>query len=210
MEIALPADGSLRGHDPRLRSTVAIVAALNLAYFGVESTVAAIVGSVALFADSVDFLEDATVNALVLMALGWSAARRRAVGIVLAGLLLVPGLAALWTAIAKLGTPVAPEPVSLTLAGVGALAVNLACAMLLARVRASGGSLTKAAYLSARNDVVANIAIIAAGLATAASGSFLPDLVVGIAIAIMNAGAAREVMEAAMNESDDIEERIEA
>lgn len=36
-----------------------IVALLNLAYFFVEFTVALIIGSVSLFADSVDFLEGA-------------------------------------------------------------------------------------------------------------------------------------------------------
>ena len=39
-----------------------IVALLNLAYFFVEFTVALIIGSVSLFADSVDFLEDALIK----------------------------------------------------------------------------------------------------------------------------------------------------
>jgi Co/Zn/Cd efflux system component len=46
------------------------VAALNLAYFGVEFAVALKIGSVSLFADSVDFLEDAAVNFLITVALG--------------------------------------------------------------------------------------------------------------------------------------------
>jgi Co/Zn/Cd efflux system component len=189
--------------DARLRRTVAAVAVLNLAYFGVEATVASLIHSVALFADSVDFLEDATVNILVLVALGWSAARRRLVGLLLACILLLPGFAALWTAWEKLGTPVAPDAFTLTLAGLGALAVNFTCALLLARVRLAGGSLTRAAYLSARNDVLANVGIIAAGFATAWTHSHLPDLVVGLAIAAVNAGAAYEVYEAAMGETDE-------
>jgi Co/Zn/Cd efflux system component len=56
-----------------LRQAVCFVAIANLAYFGVEFAVALHIGSVALFADSIDFLEDASVNALILMALGWSA-----------------------------------------------------------------------------------------------------------------------------------------
>jgi hypothetical protein len=35
---------------------------LNLGYFGVEFVMARVIGSVSLFADSIDFLEDATVN----------------------------------------------------------------------------------------------------------------------------------------------------
>jgi Co/Zn/Cd efflux system component len=183
-----------------LRRAVRLVALLNLGYFGVEFAVAAAIGSVALFADSVDFLEDASVNLLILVALGWSARRRASVGMLLAGILLVPGLATLWTAWAKFGAPLPPEPVTLTLAGAGALAVNLACALLLARHRHGGGSLTRAAFLSARNDAAANVAIIAAGLATAATLSPWPDLVVGLGIALMNADAAREVWEAARRE----------
>lgn len=38
---------------------------LNLGYFGVEFAVALRVDSVSLFADSVDFLEDASVNLLI-------------------------------------------------------------------------------------------------------------------------------------------------
>lgn len=41
-----------------------LVAILNLAYFGVEFTLARTIGSVSLFADSIDFLEDASVNFL--------------------------------------------------------------------------------------------------------------------------------------------------
>ena len=52
-------------------NTVLWVAVLNLGYFGVEFTVALAIGSVSLFADSVDFLEDASVNLLILAALGW-------------------------------------------------------------------------------------------------------------------------------------------
>jgi len=53
-----------------LRTAVAIVAALNLAYFGVEFSVAFRIGSVSLFADSIDFLEDTSINLLILIALG--------------------------------------------------------------------------------------------------------------------------------------------
>lgn len=192
--------------DDALRRTIAIVALLNLGYFGVEFAVAIAIGSVALFADSIDFLEDASVNLLILVALGWSASKRRLAGIALAGLLLVPGIAAIWTVADKVLSADAsvPDPTLLTLAGTGALLVNATAAYLLARVRHHGGSLTLAAFLSARNDVLANIGIIAAGFATAATNSIWPDVVVGLAIAMLNIGAAREVYEAAVEgESDD-------
>lgn len=184
-----------------LRRAAMIVAVLNLGYFGVEFAVALAIGSVSLFADSVDFLEDTAINLLIVLALGWSAPARARVGMALAAIILVPGLATLWTAWQKFMVPVAPEPLALSLTGLGALAVNLGCALLLARVRHHGGSLGKAAFLSARNDALANVAIVAAGLVTAFLWrSAWPDLIVGLAIAEINADAAHEVWEAAREE----------
>ena len=183
------------------RRAVAWVAGLNLGYFGIEFAVALAISSVALFADSVDFLEDTAINLLILMAIGWSAAARAWVGMVLAVLLLVPGVATLWTAWEKFADPATPAPLPLTVAALGALAVNLICAMVLARYRAHSGSLSKAAFLSARNDAFANLGIIGAGLVTAlAWHSPWPDLAVGLAIALVNLDAAKEVWEAACDE----------
>ena len=187
--------------DYSLRGIVRLVALLNLGYFGIEFVVATGIGSVSLFADSIDFLEDASVNFLIAVALGWTSQNRARLGMLLAGVLLVPGLATLWMAWEKFNVPVAPGPVPLSLAGLGALAVNMFCAFLLARYRNHRGSLTRAAFLSARNDALANIAIIAAGLVTAFLWrSAWPDLLVGLAIAGINSDAAREVWKAAREE----------
>ena len=184
------------------RNAVRAVTLLNLAYFGVEFGVALQIGSVSLFADSIDFLEDASINALILLALAWSAPRRAVISKVLAGIILIPGLATVWMAWQKFGTPMPPAPLPLSLTGAGALLVNFVCALILVRVRHHGGSLGLAAFLSARNDVLANVAIIVAGLVTGYTLSVWPDLLVGLGIAILNAGAAVEVYTAAGKESD--------
>lgn len=190
-------------HDATLRRAVLIVAVANLAYFAVEFAVARLIGSVSLFADSVDFLEDASVNILIAVALGWPAKLRARLGMFMALLLLLPAAAFLWTAWQKFHGFVPPEARSLSLTGLGALIVNVACAFLLARYRHHKGSLTRAAFLSARNDAAANIAIILAGAVTLIWPSAWPDLVVGFGIAVMNADAAREIWEAAREEHRD-------
>ena len=48
-------------------------------------------------------------------------------------------------------------------------------------------------------------AVIAAGLITAVTFSFWPDLIVGIGIAIMNADAAKEIWKAAKEEKAQLE-----
>ena len=187
---------------PALRRAVLLVALLNLLYFFVEFGAAISIGSVSLFADSIDFLEDTSVNLLILIALGWSLRARSRVGMALALILLVPGLAALWTIWQKIASPLPPDPIALSVVGTGALIVNVTCALILARFRRHSGSLTKAAFLSARNDAYANIAIIAAGFITAYTHSIWPDIIVGLGVAAMNATAAMEVWEAARAEGD--------
>jgi Co/Zn/Cd efflux system component len=187
--------------DAGLRRAVRFAALLNAVYFAVEFAVALAIGSVSLFADSIDFLEDTSINFLVLAALGWPAEQRARVGVALAAILLLPGLATLWMAWRKSAAPLPPSPLPLSIAGLGALAVNLSCAFMLARYRARGGSLTRAAFLSTRNDSLANVAIIAAGAVTAWWWpSSWPDLTVGLGIAALNADAAREVWTAAREE----------
>jgi Co/Zn/Cd efflux system component len=186
-----------------LRTAVLVVALLNLGYFGIEFAVALNIRSVSLFADSVDFLEDTSVNLLIFFALAWSDKTRARIGMAMAAILLVPALAFLWSLWGKLADPVPPEPFALSVTGLGALVINTGCAVLLARFRSHGGSLTKAAFLSARNDAIANIAIIAAGLLTAYLWrSVWPDMIVGLGIAAMNLDAAREVWEAAHEEHE--------
>jgi Co/Zn/Cd efflux system component len=189
-----------------LRRAVLTVALLNLGYFGIEFAVALAIGSVSLLADSVDFLEDTSVNLLIFFALAWSVTARARVGMAMAGILLIPALAFLWALWGKLANPVPPEPFILSLTGGGALIVNLVCAFILARFREHSGSLTRAAFLSARNDAFANVAIIGAGLVTAYLWrSIWPDVIVGLGIAILNLDAAREVWEAATEEHRELE-----
>lgn len=95
------------------------------------------------------------------------------------------------------------EPLALGLTRLGALVVNLSCAFVLAAYRDASGSLTKAAFLSARNDTIASVAIIAAGAVTLLiRRSPWPDLIVGFGIDWMNMDAAKEVLEPARKEHE--------
>ncbi len=194
---AEPGSRSLRA---RLRRTVLLVAGLNLACFSVEVTVAVAIGSVSLFADSVDFLEDTAINLLIAVALAWSPHRQALAGKAMALVILAPALAAAGQALAELGDPVPPDPAALVLTAGGAAAVNLLCSAVLARFRHHGSSMARAAFLSARNDVLVNLAVVAMGVLTAWTGSGRPDLVLGLVVVVLNAGAAKEVWETAEEE----------
>jgi Co/Zn/Cd efflux system component len=184
-----------------VRRIVIGVALLNLGYFAVEFSVARHIGSVSLFADSIDFLEDTALSWLLVLALGWKPRLRARLGVLLASLLLIPGVATLWTAWWKFMLPIAPAPLPLSLTALGALAVNLSCAVLLGRVSQVAGSLSRAAFLSARNDVWANLAILAAAAMTLAWHSAWPDLLVGLGILLLSLGAAGDVYRRARSET---------
>jgi len=183
-----------------LRRAALVVAALNLAYFFVEFAVAAAIGSASLMADSVDFLEDTAINVLIALAVALPLARRAMAGRAMAALILVPAIAAGWQVVLKAVDPVAPDVLALVVTAGGAVVVNLASALVLARHRRTGGSMGRAAFLSARNDVLVNLAIIAMGVVTWLTRSGWPDVVLGVAIVAIALHAAWEVWEAAGEE----------
>lgn len=185
---------------PRVRRAVLTVALLNCGYFFVEFFVALGSGSVSLLADSVDFLEDTSINLLIFVALGWALAKRAVMGKVMAVVILAPAAFAAWEAAQRFAEPVAPDVLPVVLASLGAIVINGTSALVIARVRNHGGSLGRAAFLSARNDVLVNVAIIVMALITAWTGSGGPDLVLGCLIILLALHAAYEVWEVSEEE----------
>ncbi|WP_062308224.1 cation transporter [Demequina subtropica] len=183
-----------------LRRAVLAVALINLAYAVVEFTVSQFIGSVALVADSIDFLEDGILNMLIFFAAAWPLRRRARVGHALAVVILVPAAVTLVTAVVKILDPSRPETIPLSVTAFGALLANLAAAAILSRHRHHGGSLARAAWLSARNDALANVAILATAAIALAWVSGWPDIIVGVGIAAINADAGLKVWRAATKE----------
>jgi Co/Zn/Cd efflux system component len=182
--------------DAQFAKSVLFVAFANLTYFFVEFIAANNIHSSSLFADSIDFLEDASINILIFLALGWSIKSKARLGKCLAMILVIPALAFLYTIWQKFNMPSVPDPSILSLTGFGALLVNLTCTFILMRFRNYQGSLTRTAFLSARNDALANIGIIIAGLIGYIWVSMWPDLIVGFLIMAINLDAAKEIWEA--------------
>lgn len=191
--------------DARARKIVLVVALLNLAGCLAEVIVASIIGSASLFADAADFLEDFLINLLVVTALGWSVASRRKASYGLAGLILIPAGAAFGTAIWKMISGAVPDAVSLSWTAVAAMVINLVATLMLLGLRSHGSALVRGAWLAARNDVLANILILAAGIATLFWFSAWPDIVVGLIIGAINLSAAKEVFEQARAEDPELE-----
>ena len=186
-----------------LKPVVARVAILNLSYFVIEFSFAQRFNSVALLSDSLDFLEDASVNILIFLAFSLAVIWRKRLSYIFALLLLLPGISFLYNAFHQIAHPVAPTGEGMSIVGLGALVVNLYCAIILNKFKDIKGGLAKAAYFSARNDAVSNILIIIAGFVTLFWISAIPDLIVGAVIFLMNADSARDILQAARAEHRD-------
>tara|TARA_X000000368_G_scaffold392564_1_gene357444 strand:- start:139 stop:744 length:606 start_codon:yes stop_codon:yes gene_type:complete len=183
-----------------VRRTLIIVALLNLTYFFIELFAAIKINSVSLFADSIDFLEDTFVNLLILFSFLISSTLRPKLSKILVIVILLPGLTALWAALEQIVRPLPPEAFKLTLVGFGALLTNITCTIILMKFRKKNKSLIKAAFLSARNDVLANLIIIATGIIIMIYPSIWPDLIAGLIIFLINFDAAYKVYQIANSE----------
>lgn len=183
-----------------LKPIVLRVAILNLSYFAIEFYFAQQYNSVALFSDSLDFLEDASVNLLIFLAFSLALVWRTRLSYLFALLLLLPAVGFFWNAIVKIFEPTAPEGVGMSVVGLGALVVNFYCAIILKKFQEIKGGLAKAAYFSARNDAISNFLIIIAGAVTLVWVSSIPDLIVGAVIFLINADSARDILHAARAE----------
>jgi len=186
-----------------LKSIVARVAILNLSYFAIEFYFAQRFNSVALFSDSLDFLEDASVNILIFLSFSLAVIWRARLSYIFAFLLLLPGCSFLYNALQQISNPITPSGEGMSIVGLGALCVNIYCAIILNKFKEITGGLAKAAYFSARNDAIANVLIIIAGIVTLFWLSAIPDLIVGSMIFLMNADSARAILKAANREHKD-------
>ena len=186
-----------------LKSIVARVAILNLSYFAIEFYFAQRFNSVALFSDSLDFLEDASVNILIFLSFSLAVIWRARLSYIFAFLLLLPGCSFLYNALQQISNPITPNGDGMSIVGLGALGVNIYCAIILNKFKEIKGGLAKAAYFSARNDAIANVLIIIAGIVTLFWLSPIPDLFVGSMIFLMNADSARAILKATNREHRD-------
>jgi len=182
------------------KKAVFFVAILNLLYFFVEFIVALNIRSVSLLADSIDFIEDASINFLIFFAVSLTTIKKARISILLSIIMLLPGITALWAIWQQIIHQEPPAPVELSTVAFGALIINCLCTLILMKFRNYSGSLTKAAFLSARNDALANIAIIFTGIITILYPSIWPDILVGLFIAYIRAESALVIYKNATKE----------
>lgn len=166
------------------RETLWIVLVINAVMFVVEASYGLIARSTSLSADSLDMLGDVLVYGISIFAIGRSIRWNSSVSFIKGGLMTVLGVGVVAQAVYRYLTP--GMPIAETMGWVAGLALvaNLTCAMLLLRHRNDDLNM-RSTWLCSRNDVVSNVGVLVAAWAVAVTQSKAPDLIVGIAIAVL-------------------------
>ena len=175
-----------------------IVLWINAAMFALEFGAGLVAHSTALLADSVDMLGDAVVYGFSLYVIGRSA-RWQARGALLKGTIMAAFAAGIAVEIAvKLTRGVTPDGDVMSLVGTVALLANAVALICLWRHRSDDLNM-RSAWLCSRNDVIANVGVLAAAGAVRFTGSAWPDVLVGVAIAGLFGSSALAIIRQALS-----------
>jgi len=177
----------------RQRGVLVTVLAINVVAFFVEATAGVLASSTALLADSLDMLGDSLVYGFSLYVVArddlWKAYSASIKGWIMMGF----GVFALAQAGYKLAFPVVPEFQLIGVVGALALAANSVCLALLWRHRTDDINM-HSVWLCSRNDIIANVSVLCAGVGVWAFASQWPDVVVGVGIAVLFVRSAVSVL----------------
>ena len=184
---------------PRYRRVLWLALIINVLMFAIELAGGLHAGSVSLLADAVDFLGDAAnygISLLVLgMALHWRARAALVKGLSMGAFGIFVLASAAWSATE--GT--VPEAATMGAIGALALLANVAVAAMLYAWR-EGDANMRSVWLCSRNDAIGNVAVMAAALGVAGTGTGWPDLAVAALMGLLALTAARSVIQQARAE----------
>ena len=168
-------------HGPK-RKILWIVLVLNLIMFFVEGIAGWMAQSNALMADALDMLGDAAIYGFSLFVIQLAPIWRTRSGIIKASIMSLFAFGILGSALYRVSHQVVPVASAMGIVGSLALVINLFCAYLLLRFKDDDINM-RSAWLCSRNDVLANLGVLAAAGGVAWTNSHWPDLVVGVIIA---------------------------
>jgi len=193
--------GGKSAETERQKRTLLIVFALNLLLFITLGIAGLVADSSALIANAVDNLSDTIVYAISWLAVGGSAQLKRGAAR-LSGVMLV--IFAIGVLLDALRRPFfAPEPVGMTMMAMATFAavVNLICLWLLKPLKTDDVNL-RAAQTFSVNDFFSNGGILIAGALVMWTGSWIPDVVVGLVVAAVAVFGSVEILRDSKRESE--------
>lgn len=175
------------------------VLAINAVMFVIEGYAGMVAHSTSLLADALDMLGDALVYGFSLFVLNRPAHWQARAALAKGAFMLLFGLGVLGEAAYKTLFPIVPTAETMGMIGALALGANLVCFFLLHRYRADNLNMSSV-WLCSRNDLIANVSVLAAAGATYFTASRWPDILVGAAIAALFLRSASSVLRDSVNE----------
>jgi Co/Zn/Cd efflux system component len=170
--------------------------AINAAMFLTEMVAGVIAGSVSLHADALDFLGDSFNYAISLAVLGFALSWRARAALLKGVTMALLGLWVIDETLWHIAVGRVPEPFLMGGIGVLALAANGLVLALLYRFREAEANL-RSSWICSRNDVLGNLAVLAAALGVFGTGTLWPDAIV----AAVMAGLALQGSQAVIRQS---------
>ncbi|HYE27645.1 MAG TPA: cation transporter [Allosphingosinicella sp.] len=167
-----------------IRRVLVVVMMLNLLMFVLEFGAGIIADSAALMADSVDMLGDGLVYGISLYALNRSLRWRAGMALAKGGFILVLGLGVIVQIILKIVWGQPPASDIMLIFGGMALVANLSCVGLLWPYRRHDVNLSST-FECSRNDVFANVGVLAAAVLVSLTASPWPDIAIAAIIAFL-------------------------
>jgi cation diffusion facilitator family transporter len=158
-----------------------ILLMINGFMFLFEFIFALIADSTGLLADSLDMLADAMVYAIALYAIGRSTLVKANSAMLSGVFQMLLGLGVLFEVVRRFMYGSEPMSLLMIIISLIALFANVICLVLLSKHK-QGEVHMRASWIFSKNDVIANVGVITAGILVAYSGSSLPDLIIGAII----------------------------
>ncbi|WP_417461170.1 cation transporter [Kordiimonas sp.] len=171
------ADQKFDGTSPAYKRILIVIIVINLGMFFVELFGGLAAGSMALLADSLDFLGDSATYTISLIVIGMPLAVRAKAGLFKGISLFAIAAWVLGSTFYRVFIEGVPEALTMGAIGVAAFAANVISAVLLLKYK-DGDSNVRSVWLCSRNDAIGNLAVILAASGIAATDAAWPDLLV--------------------------------
>jgi Co/Zn/Cd efflux system component len=185
--------------EPRWRRVLWVALAINAVMFAVEIGGSLLADSSALLADAVDFLGDAFNYGLSLAVLALSPLARARAAAVKGATMTAYGLFVGGHAAWAWSQGIVPAPAVMGAVAVLALLANAVVALLLYRYR-NGDANMRSVWICSRNDVLGNLAVIAAAAGVFGTAQGWPDAAVATILSALAVSGGIGVMRHARDE----------
>lgn len=183
----------------RQSATLKIVLGINAVMFVVVFIAGMMAGSTALLSDSLDNLGDALTYGLSLYAVSRGPRSKARVALFKGTLILTAGLFVLFQVAYRVAVPVIPTYETMGLMSLLALLANGTCLALLWKHREEDINMSSV-WECSRNDIASNVAVFVAAGGVFLTHSGWPDILIGLALALLFLKSAVKVLKGAIAE----------